>query len=100
MLDFNLAISVNKKMRIWHNITEAVRDHLIKTMMNNKLRIKTIRNNWSLAQILDEAAIEEEATSQANEMQKKLETKIKFQKVKQVTKGETRTEYKIVGVVG
>ena len=54
------------------NEDEAVHDHLIKTMMNNKLRIKTIRNNWSLAQILDEAAIEEETTSQANEMQKKL----------------------------
>ena len=82
------------------NEDEAVHDHLIKTMMNNKLQIKTIRNNWSLAQILDEAAIEEEATSQANEMQKKLETEIKFQKVKQVTKGETRTEYKQCGRCG
>ena len=82
------------------NEDEAVRDYLIKTMMNNKLWIKTIRNNWSLAQILDEAAIEEEATSQANEMQKKLETEIKFQKVKQVTKGETRTEYKQCGHCG
>ena len=69
-------------------------------MTNNKLRIKTIRNSWSLAQILDEAAIEEEATSQGNEMQKKLETEIKFQEVKQVTKGETRTEYKQCGRCG
>ena len=69
-------------------------------MMNNKLRIKTIRNNWSLAQILDEAAIEEEAKSQANEIQKKLETEIKLQKVKQVTKGETQTEYKQCGRCG
>jgi hypothetical protein len=52
------------------NEDEAVRDHLIKTMTNNRLRAKTIRNNWTLTQILDEAAIDEESTAQATKSRK------------------------------
>jgi hypothetical protein len=44
---------------------DAIRDHLIKTMHNNAIRVKAIRNNWTLKEILDEAAITEQAQLQA-----------------------------------
>jgi hypothetical protein len=72
------------------NEDEAVRDHLIKTMTNNRLRAKTIRNNWALTQILDEAAIDEESTAQANEIQKKLESETEYKRVNQIMKNQTR----------
>ena len=106
MLDFNLETYCNKHMKIWLNtITriremakkcefanedEAVRDHLIKIMTNNRLRAKTIRNNWTLTQILDEAAIDEESTAQANEIQKKLESETEYKRVNQIMKNQTR----------
>ena len=65
---------------------DAIRDHLIKTMNTNRIRVKTIRNNWTLSQILDEAAVEEESTAQAHEIDKKLHDATEFQKIKQVTK--------------
>jgi hypothetical protein len=42
------------------NESEAIRDHLIKTMTNNVVRIKAIRKNWTLNQILEEAELDEE----------------------------------------
>ena len=71
------------------NEDDAIRDHLIKTMTNSRLRVKTIRNNWTLSQILDEATIEEESTAQANEIDQKLEDATESYKVKQV-KSEKR----------
>ena len=66
------------------NKDDAIRDHLIKTMTNSRLRVKTISNNWTLSQILDEAAIEEESTAQANEIDQKLQDATESYKVKQV----------------
>ena len=66
------------------NEDDAIRDHLIKTMTNSRLRVKTIRNNWTLSQILDEAAIEEESTAQTNEIDQKLQDATESYKVKQV----------------
>ena len=65
---------------------DAIRAHLIKTMNTNRIRVKTIRNNWTLSQILDEAAVEEESTAQAHEIHKKLHDAMEFQKIKQITK--------------
>ena len=56
------------------NETEVIRDHLIKTMKNNVLRIKTIRKNWTLDQILEEAELNEETRIQAMEIENKLES--------------------------
>ena len=66
---------------------DAIRDHIIKTMTNNRLRTKAIRHNWTLTQILDETAIEEETTAQTQEIDKHLQAttdnnKIKFVKPK------------------
>jgi hypothetical protein len=52
---------------------DAIRDHLIKTMHNNAIRVEAIRNNWTLQEILDEAAITEQAQLQAKEIKQKLE---------------------------
>ncbi|CAB3990818.1 Hypothetical predicted protein [Paramuricea clavata] len=54
------------------NESEAIRDHLIKTMTNNVVRIKAIRKNWTLDQILEEAELDEETRTQAKEMEKKV----------------------------
>lgn len=65
---------------------ETIRDHLIKTMNTNCIQVETIRNNWTLSQILDEAAVEEESTAQAHDIDKKLHDAMEFQKIKQITK--------------
>lgn len=53
---------------------------------NNEHQPHTICNNWTLSQILDEAAVEEESTAQAHEIDKKLHDAMEFQKIKQITK--------------
>ena len=54
------------------NESEAIRDHVIKTMTNNVVRIKAIRNNWTLDQILEEAELDDETRAQSKEMEKKV----------------------------
>ena len=44
---------------------DAIRDHLIRTMRNNNIRTRAIRQNWNLQQILTESALEEQTTEQA-----------------------------------
>lgn len=66
------------------NEDDALRDHLIKTMKNSRIRVKTIGNNWTLTQILDEPDVEEESTAQANEIDEKLHDTTESQKIKRV----------------
>lgn len=61
----------------YHDENDAIRDHLIKTMRNRRIRVKAIRQGWSLQEILDEAAIDEETDQQASEMEKKISHKEK-----------------------
>ena len=56
----------------YHDENDAIRDHLIKTMRNRRIRVKAIRQGWTLQEILDEAAIDEETNQQATEMEKKI----------------------------
>lgn len=65
---------------------DAIRDYLIKTMNTNRIQVKTIRSNWTPSQILDGAAVEEESTAQAHEIDQKLQDATEFQKIKQVIK--------------
>ena len=51
---------------------DAIRDHLIKTMRNRRIRVNAIRQGWTLQEVLDEAAIDEETNQQATEMEKKI----------------------------
>ena len=73
---------------------EMIRDHLIKTMTSGQLRIKTIRNNLTLAQILDEAAIDEESSAQAAAIERRLKEESEAKMVKQITKKQTREPLK------
>ena len=41
-------------------------------MRNRRIRVKAILQGWSLQEILDEAAIDEETNQQASEMEKKI----------------------------
>ena len=41
-------------------------------MRNRRIRVKAIRQGWTLQEILDEAAIDEETNQQATEMEKKI----------------------------
>ena len=61
---------------------DAIRDHLIKTMRNNVIRVKAIRNNWTLQEIFDESAHYEQAQLQAREIKQKLEATESSQRVK------------------
>ena len=61
---------------------DAIPDHLIKTMRNNVIRVKAIRHNWTLREILDESAIYEQAQLQAREIKQKLEATESSQRVK------------------
>ncbi|CAB4026156.1 Hypothetical predicted protein [Paramuricea clavata] len=62
---------------------DAICDHLIKTMRhNNAIRVKAIRNNCTLQEILDEAAITEQAQLQVKEIKQKLEASETSQRVK------------------
>ena len=56
----------------YHDENDAIRDRLIKTMRNRRIRVKAIRQCWTLQEILDEAAIDEETNQQATEMEKKI----------------------------
>ena len=56
---------------------DAIRDHLIKTMLNNVIRVKAIRHNWTLQEILDESAIYEQAQLQAREIKQTRSNRIK-----------------------
>jgi len=56
----------------YHDENDAIRDHLIKTMRNRRIRVKAIRQGWTLQEILDEAAIDEETNQQVTEMEKKI----------------------------
>ena len=61
---------------------DAILDHLIQTMRNNVIRVKAIRNNWTLQEILDKSAIYEQAQLQAREIKQKLEATESSQRVK------------------
>ena len=56
----------------YHDENDAIRDHLIKTMRNRRIRVKAIRQGWTLQKILDEAAIDKETNQQATEMETKI----------------------------
>ena len=56
----------------YHDENDAIRDHLIKTMRNRRIRVKAIRQGWTLQKILDEAPIDKETNQQATEMETKI----------------------------
>ena len=56
----------------YHDENDTIRDHLIKTMRNRRIRVKAMWQGWTLQEILHEAAIDEETNQQATKMEKKI----------------------------
>ena len=56
----------------YHDESDAIREHLIKTMPNRRIRVKAMRQAWTLQEILDE-----ETNQQMTEMEKKISHKEK-----------------------
>jgi Arc/MetJ-type ribon-helix-helix transcriptional regulator len=78
------------------NESEAIRDHLIKTMTNNVVRIKAIRKNWTLDQILEEAELDEETRTQAKEMEKKVNSDETIKRVQNYRRQRQRPSSQII----
>ena len=55
------------------NEKDAIRDHLIRTMLNNRIRTKAIRQNWDLDRILTERALHEQTEEQAEAVNRKVD---------------------------
>ena len=57
----------------YHDENDAIRDHLIKTTRNGRIRVKAIRQGWTLLrerEIVNEAPIDEETNHQATKLEK------------------------------
>jgi hypothetical protein len=50
--------NIAKKCEYTDHEDDAIRNHLIRTMLNHKIRSKAIRENWALDRILTETAID------------------------------------------
>ncbi|KAK3753779.1 hypothetical protein QZH41_014237, partial [Actinostola sp. cb2023] len=74
---------------------DAIRDHLIRTMLNNKIRSKAIRENWNLDRILTETALDEQTSGQAGAIKARSSIPSAAQKESrklQLASRETRTK--------
>ena len=71
---YYIRIRETAKKCSFSNENEAIRDHIIKTMRNNVVRIKAIRKNRTLGQILEAAELDDETRAQAREMEKKVQS--------------------------
>ena len=61
-----------------------IQDHLIQTMLNNKLCSKAMQDNWILDRILTEAALNEQTTEQAEAMRNKLDDERSSESIKKI----------------
>ena len=61
---------------------EHIRDHSIKTMINNGIGIKAMRKNWSVDEIQEEAELDEEIGKHAEEIGSKLEEENSVRRVR------------------
>ena len=75
-----------KKCEYNDHETEAIRDHLIRTMLNHKIRSRAIRDNWELDRILTEAALDEQTAEQAGTISKKINEDNSKERVKKLSK--------------
>ena len=73
---------------------DAIRDHLIRTMHNDKIRSKAIRDSLTLDRILSEAALDEQTTEQAGAISKKLDSERNTERIKKIDLGKPRNQAK------
>ncbi|KAK3747209.1 hypothetical protein QZH41_004124 [Actinostola sp. cb2023] len=73
LMNYHTRIKEVAKECAFPDENKAIRDHLFKTMRNNTIRFKTIRKNWKLEEILEEAELDEEAHKQASAIEKNID---------------------------
>ena len=81
--------NIAKKCEYADHEDDTIRDHLIRTMLNHKIRSKAIRENWALDKILTEAAIDEQTTEQADTINKKINEEITHERIKKLAMRKT-----------
>ncbi|CAB4036427.1 Hypothetical predicted protein [Paramuricea clavata] len=61
-----------------------IRDHLIRTMLNHKIRNKAVRENWAFDRILTETTNDEQTTEQADAINKKINEETAHERIKKL----------------
>ena len=65
-------------------------------MTNNVVRIKAIRKNWTLDQIVEQAELDEETRTQAQEMEKKVNSDETIKRVQNYRRQRQRPSSQII----
>lgn len=81
---------IAKKCEYIDHEDDAIRDHLIRTMLNHKIRSKAIRENWSLDRILTETALDEQTVEQAGAINKNVDEETSHERVKKIASRKTK----------
>ena len=75
---------ISRKCEYGDHENDAIRDHLIRTMLNHRIRSKAIRENWNLDRILNETALEEETEQQAKAISSKIDAERSKERIKKI----------------
>ena len=75
---------ISRKCEYGDHENDAIRDHLIRTMLNHRIRSKAIRENWNLDRILNETALEEETEQQAKAISSKIDAERSTERIKKI----------------
>ncbi|KXJ08786.1 hypothetical protein AC249_AIPGENE26629 [Exaiptasia diaphana] len=71
---------------------DANQDHLIRTMNNNKIRTKAIKDNLTLSKILTETAFDEQTTEQVGAISKQLDSERNSERIKKIETKRPKTQ--------
>lgn len=75
---------IARKCEYGDHENDAMRDHLIRTMLSHRIRSKAIRENWNLDRILNETALDEETEQQAKAISSKIDAERSTERVKKI----------------
>ena len=83
---------IAKKCDYGSHEDDAIRDHLIRTMNNNKIRTKAIKDNLELSKILTGTTIDEQTTEQVGAISKQLDSEKHNERVKKIDTKHSNTQ--------
>ena len=75
---------IARKCEYGDHENDAIRDHLIRTMLNHRIRNKAIRENWNPDRILNETALNEETEQLVKAISSKINAKLLTERVKKI----------------
>ena len=64
-------------------------DHVIRTMLNHKIRSKATWDNWALDRILTETALDEQTIEQTGAISKEIDEHLSHERVKKLTEKQS-----------